>query len=1023
MALKGYVHNYVTYSNPNAVPHYLINSSNRVSSNGTWMKEGEYSFRGGGGLDNLSNVYQVFNCNWNNYCNKFNNGAYVDICLPSAIKLSGFNLSSSSTSCFPSSGEIQYSDDGKTYVYCASWHNTSKVKIPSNVDAHRIWRIQSSSSSSLKILDNKVINFDGSKDYASVPVALTDKNNWSIEIELATKETRSNSRIYRQPCILGVDTPGAVSRDFHIDVKNGNLHLFSGLGGTNSTSQLNCGTLSIDTHDYGWDTGIKINDGALHKINLTCKDNKLTLILDDNELGYLNIDRTVNGNVLYLGASYPSERCFCQFDLYKLYVSVDGNAGRYYKPSDMQILSSSNMNIAKVQLYYNESIDYTLPEGLGGWVRNNYVTYQSHGPLVSKQIIPYFTYKKYRETRKIQVRPKMSANGTWMSEDAYTAQGGGGLDGLSNVYRVFNGGWTSYCNKFNEGAWIEISLTEPIAIREIYLSSSGGSLPARGEIYYSDDGETYTKCTDWIDTSNSKECTSSFDDVGAHKIWKIKSNSSVPSEADFTTEEGIRFDGNKTYGKYNISLTDQTNWSINLSIKTNETRSSSNVWSHPCILGVDSNGYKSRDFHIDVKNGNLHLFSGLGGTNDASQLNSGSLIKTNGDYGWDTGIYISDGNLHNIILEFRDNKLHLSLDNNYLGYLNTTLTVNSDIIYVGSSYPSTKSYCAYTLNNLVIKVNDKLESPTLIKCSTFSNRNISQALLYYYEEVVIDPWEGMDRPMITGWVNPYTTYQSHGPLVSKQIIPYFIYSKTSELRISWTKPYQSIDNGIWWEDGKWSFRTSDGVKQPENLYKVFQGWHSGDKNCIYGNNVDEWFEVCLPKPLKVVSIYLQSYNGYLPRGVKIAYSDDGINYTDIATWTNTSSNNSEGKVNIPNPEKHRIWRIITTVNTNPSNIDANISKAILYHEELVKINPWEGRDVFIAGSTVVYATARSNARILDGHVIIPYLTLRKHDVLDDMKSIKIKCINCILSLDEIKYLGKVNSSRIKSILRPDITTD
>lgn len=836
MALKGYVHNYVTYSNPNAVPHYLINSSNRVSSNGTWMKEGEYSFRGGGGLTNLSNVYQVFNCNWNNYCDKFNNGAYVDICLPSAIKLSGFSLGSSSTSYFPSRGEIQYSDDGKTYVYCASWHNTNEVRIPSNVDAHRIWRIQSSSNSSLKILDNKVMKFDGNKDYASVPVALTDKTNWSIEIELATKETRSNSRIYRQPCILGVNTAGAVSRDFHIDVKNGNLHLFSGLGGTNSTSQLNCGTLSLDNHDYGWDTGIKVNDGALHKINLTYKDNKLTLILDDNELGYLNTDRTVNGNVLYLGASYPSEKCFCQFDLYKLYVSIDGNAGRYYKPSDMQIFSSSNMDIAKVQLYYYESIDYTLPEGLGGWIKS-LVSYRSHGPLLSKKLIPYATYKKSRETRKIQVKPRMSANDTWMTENSYSAQGGGGLDGLSNVYRVFNGGWTSYCNKFNAGTYIEICLAKPIAIREIYLSSSDGYLPARGEIYYSDDGIYYDKCADWIDTSNSRNCTSRFDDIGAHRIWRI--------------------------------------------------------------------------------------------TSDAR----------------------------------------------------------------ATAHPS-------------------------------SNADISQALLYYYEEIVIDPWEGIDRPEIKGFVHNYVSYQSHGPLVSKQIIPYFTYSKTQELRINWEKPYQSIDNGIWLEEDQWSFRASAGVKQSENLYKVFQGWHSGDKNCIYGNNVDEWIEVCLPKPLKVVSIYLQSHNGYLPRGVKIAYSDDGINYTDIANWDNTSSKNSEGTVNISNLEKHRIWRIITTTNTNPSHIDANISKAILYHEELVKINPWEGRDVFIAGSTVVYATARSNARILDGHVIIPYITLRKHDVLDDdIRSIKIKCINCILSLDEIKYLGKVSSSRIRSILRPDITTD
>lgn len=134
----------------------------------------------------------------------------------------------------------------------------------------------------------------------------------------------------------------------------------------------------------------------------------------------------------------------------------------------------------------------------------------------------YAVYVKQFEWKKIWIEPNMSSNGTWMA-DGYSCRGSG-LANLSNLYKVFNGTYTSYLDKFNENTWIEICLPQATEVAGCYMTSSDGYFPATGDIYYSDDGETYTKCGSWTDTSNSKNVTAYVTKgSGSHRIWRFMS--------------------------------------------------------------------------------------------------------------------------------------------------------------------------------------------------------------------------------------------------------------------------------------------------------------------------------------------------------------------------------------------------------------------------------------------------------------------------------------------------------------------
>ena len=251
------------------------------------------------------------------------------------------------------------------------------------------------------------LSFNGSNTRGEIPISLKDKANWELEFTIASKETRSSSAIYREPCIIGVDTGGGVSRDMHVDIMNGYLYLFSGLGGSNSVRSLPDGSvLNTDNSDYGYRTPKFISDGKPHTIKVYLKDNKLGLLADDEDLGYLTVTNTLgdSSDTIYLGSSYPSERVYGQFDLFYLKVTVDDvTQGEYdlNTTNDNYIVDVSG-NSKNIPLYgtwsYGKTadkiyIDYSLPEGAGG-ITHAYATYNEHKGFDIRKLEVYFTYKQ-----------------------------------------------------------------------------------------------------------------------------------------------------------------------------------------------------------------------------------------------------------------------------------------------------------------------------------------------------------------------------------------------------------------------------------------------------------------------------------------------------------------------------------------------------------------------------------------------------------------------------------------------------
>ena len=251
------------------------------------------------------------------------------------------------------------------------------------------------------------LSFNGSDTRGEIPISLKDKENWEIEFTIVSKETRSSSAIYREPCIVGVDTPGYVSRDMHVDIMDGYLHLFSGLGGSNSVSNLPDGSiLNTGGGDYGYRTPKYISDGKPHTIKVYLKDNKLGLIADDVDLGHLTVTNTLgdSSDTIYLGSSYPSEKVYGQFDLFYLKVTVDDVIQGEYdlKTTNDNYIIDVSGNSKNIPLYGTRSygqtmdkiyIDYSLPEGAGG-TTHPYVTYNEHEGLDIRKLEVYFTYKQ-----------------------------------------------------------------------------------------------------------------------------------------------------------------------------------------------------------------------------------------------------------------------------------------------------------------------------------------------------------------------------------------------------------------------------------------------------------------------------------------------------------------------------------------------------------------------------------------------------------------------------------------------------
>ena len=180
-----------------------------------------------------------------------------------------------------------------------------------------------------KFFQPVALNFDGSTNYAEIPVSLTDVSDWSAEITFETTENRSESNIYHQHCLFGYDTPGFLSRDFHVDTKNGKLYIFGGLGGKTPIG----GTPTNDNGDYGIDTGVTVNDGKRHTVKAVSTTGKLEVYCDNVLTTTIYPTKTLNANALYIGCSKTGESVFGRLTLYSFKLKKNGSTVAEYEPT------------------------------------------------------------------------------------------------------------------------------------------------------------------------------------------------------------------------------------------------------------------------------------------------------------------------------------------------------------------------------------------------------------------------------------------------------------------------------------------------------------------------------------------------------------------------------------------------------------------------------------------------------------------------------------------------------------------
>jgi hypothetical protein len=179
------------------------------------------------------------------------------------------------------------------------------------------------------------LTFDGSTNYAKIPVSLTDVSDWSTEITFTTTENRTGSYIYNQRCIFGYDTANNLSRDFHVDTNGGNLYVFNGLG--NSSTPVG-GTATLDNGDYGINTGIKVNDGKKHTVKAISTTGKIEVYCDGVLATTVYPATTLSADAVYIGCSMPAESIFGQLALYSFNLTKNGSLVAEYAPTKKEAL-------------------------------------------------------------------------------------------------------------------------------------------------------------------------------------------------------------------------------------------------------------------------------------------------------------------------------------------------------------------------------------------------------------------------------------------------------------------------------------------------------------------------------------------------------------------------------------------------------------------------------------------------------------------------------------------------------------
>lgn len=178
------------------------------------------------------------------------------------------------------------------------------------------------------------LHFSGaSGSYITLPKEiLAGRKAFSLSMDFATTQDSSSSMVYSRPCLIGVDTRGYTSGDWHIDTKNGNLHLFDGMGTSGSYGS----SVTWDGGDIGYDTGIKVNDGKKHNVKLVDDGAKFTIFVDGKECEeHPTVSKNCDEkNGITIACSRPGENVYSEMTLYALTLcDGDGREIAKYEPT------------------------------------------------------------------------------------------------------------------------------------------------------------------------------------------------------------------------------------------------------------------------------------------------------------------------------------------------------------------------------------------------------------------------------------------------------------------------------------------------------------------------------------------------------------------------------------------------------------------------------------------------------------------------------------------------------------------
>ena len=545
-----------------------------LTSNGAWEID-DFAVRGMG-----SNTYLAFD-GTNKYLNKTNKDAQIEIWVKKGIAIDAIWLRSSDN-CLPTRGAISYSDDGINYIDCGTWsdtttHGSGAMANSNNHDVHKYFRITCNSRcdftnnnadiSDVKLVSSDIdtsdiipIEFDGSTNYAEIPVSLTDISDWSVEITFKTDGDGDNrSEIFLKNCLFGQDIKDSISdcRDFHVDVKNGNLHIYH----TNENTS---------NYDELVDTKINVADGKQHTVKIVSNpsDNGISVYCDDIYVDTVYI-KGANKKTVYmptpcLGANgrIGNDAGHLHFLLYSFKLAKNGKVIAEYEPTAEQTIfrmlkdksgNSNNASLYGVFHTYASGIPVSATEVLATDTSSTPIAVVETKPdsvsgipialclvnhdsasaeinMISEVVsttssgIPTII-AEIKSKNYDFVQPTLTADGKF-GEDVFAVRAGGGTQ---TAWGAFTDDANMHASSINNGSYIDIYTAIPIIVDYIKISSNG-NMPAHGILEYSDDGEVFTPCGKWKDRDEKGTWDVAFcDDSNGHCYWRLKSTADSSS--------------------------------------------------------------------------------------------------------------------------------------------------------------------------------------------------------------------------------------------------------------------------------------------------------------------------------------------------------------------------------------------------------------------------------------------------------------------------------------------------------------